>query len=258
MTMSRPTEQDTERGSDAGRTAVDTVLAILETFDHAHRRLGIREIARRSGVPRSTAHRVVTRLLERGALERGEDGRVQVGVRLFEIGTLAPTHTTIRDAAAPYAHHLSEFTQLTVNVATREGTEVVYLEKIATRVAVPHTRVGGRAHLHATGLGKAILAFCPPAFIDEVLAAPLAATTNRTITDPARLRAELALIRARRVAFDLEEFQPGIFCVASPILDASGAPVAAISVTDATRRTQAELHAGAVRTAALAIGRALG
>jgi IclR family acetate operon transcriptional repressor len=256
--MDRPTEQDTNPQRESGRSVIDSVMAVLAAFDHAHRRLGVREISRRSGVARSTAHRIVTRLLEHGALERGDDGRIQVGVRMFEIGTLAPTHTTIRDAAAPYAHHLSEFTQLTVNVATREGAEVVYLEKIASRETVQDTRLGGRADLHATGLGKAILAFSSPTFIDAVVAGPLPAMTRNTITDPQRLRAELEAIRSRRVAFDLEEFRPGMFCVASPILDSNGAPIAAISVTDATRRTQAELHAGAVRTAALAIGRALG
>jgi len=232
-------------------------MAILASFDSAHRRLGVREIARRSGIPRSTAHRAVQRLLAWGALEHAGASGVQIGVRLFEVGTLAPTQMKIRDAAAPYAHHLNEFTQLTVNVAAREGDEVVYLEKISTREPVPHTRLGGRASLHATALGKAILASCASGFIDEVLSRPLPAWTERTITDPGALRSELTLIRTRRIAYDLEEWKSGVFCVASPILDAAGTPIAAISVTGATRRTQAELHAGAVRTAAMAIGRAI-
>jgi len=252
--MSRPGEQDTN----PSRSVVDSVLAILGSFDADHRVMGIREISRRSGVPRSTTHRLTQQLIDGGALERGDDGSVQIGVRLFEIGTLAPAHVAIRDAALPFAHHLNEFTRLTVNLAVQEGSDAVYLEKITTpTLHVPHTRTGGRAHLHATGLGKALLAFSPQQVVDDVLSQPLARVTAHTIVDPDRLRRDLAAIRTRRIAFDLEESRLGLFCVAAPILDSSGTAIAAISVTGATHRSQVEEHAGAVRTAALAIGRAV-
>jgi IclR family acetate operon transcriptional repressor len=250
--MTRPPQPDT----DAGRSAVDTVMAILGSFDEHHRVMGVREISRRAGIPKSSVHRTVGQLLAHGALERRGAG-VQIGVRLFELGTLAPTQATLRDAALPFAHHLSEFTRLTVNLAVREGSQIVYLEKISQAAhRIPHTRLGGRGDVHATGLGKALLAFSPEHEIDDVLAAPLRALTPQTLVDPVALRAELAEIRARRVAFDLEESSPGLFCVAAPILDAGARPIAAISVTGATTRRQVEEHAGSLRTAALAISRA--
>ncbi|WOQ69977.1 IclR family transcriptional regulator [Microbacterium limosum] len=251
--MDRPSQPDTE----AGRSTVDTVMSLLGAFDERHRVMGVRELARRSGIPRSTAHRAIGQLVAWGALERTDDG-VQIGVRLFEIGTLAPTHARLREAALPYAHHLAEFTRLTVNLAVREGSQIVYLEKITQAShRVSHTRLGGRGDAHATGLGKALLAFASASEIDAVLSQPLRPVTPHTIVDPALLRRDLAATRARRVAFDLEESRAGLFCVASPILDAAGAPIAAISVTGATTRAQVEEHAGALRTAALAIGRAV-
>jgi IclR family acetate operon transcriptional repressor len=257
--MHRPTEQDIEASNGGQRTTVDAVVDILEAFDGGHRLQTVRELARRSGVPRSTTHRIVRQLLARRMLESTPRGRIQVGVRMFELGTLAPTHSTIREAALPFAHHLREFTRLTVNVAVREGADVVYLEKLSVpRTRVPHTRQGGRASMHTTALGKAMLAFRPLAEIDEYVSRPLRAATTHTITDPGALRRELELARQRRVAFDLEESGEGLFCVASPILDSAGFSVAAISVTGATLQSQVEEHSGAVRTAALAISRSIG
>lgn len=257
--MNRPTQQDTKASDGGHRPTVDAVVDILEVFDGGHRLQSVRELARRSGVPRTTTHRIVRQLLARSVLESSSDGRVQIGVRVFEWGTLAPTHFSIREAALPYAHHLREFTQLTVNVAVREGADVVYVEKLSVpKTPVPHTRQGGRARLHATALGKAMLAFRPQAEIDEYLSRPMAAVTARTITDVGILRRQLEISHQRRVAFDLEESGAGLFCVAAPILDSDGLSVAAISITGATVQAQAEEHALAVRTTALAISRAVG
>jgi IclR family transcriptional regulator, acetate operon repressor len=248
--MARPTEQDTP-------SAVRKALGMLDAFTAATPELSIRELARRSGVARSTAHRIVGDLLDWGALERSPGG-LRLGVKLFELGSLAPTSVTLRDAALPYAHHLHEVTQLTVNVAIRSGAEIVYLEKITSRsLRVPHSRQGGRGALHATGLGKAILAYEDPAEVDLVLGSPLAALTPKTIVDPAALRAELARVRERRVAYDVEESRLGLFCVAAPILDARGRALGALSVTGATALDQAERFAPAVSTTALAVAGAL-
>lgn len=248
--MERPTLQDTP-------SAVGKALGMLDAFTAASPELSIRELARRSGVARSTAHRLVGELIDWGALERTPAG-VRLGMKLFELGSLAPTPVTLRDAALPYAHHLHEVTQLTVNVAIRDGGEIVYLEKITSRaLRVPHSRQGGRGALHATALGKAILAFGDPAEVETLLTQPLEALTPKTIVEPATLRAELARVRERRVAYDVEESRLGLFCVAAPILDARGRAVGALSVTGATALDQAERFAPAVSTTALAVAGAL-
>lgn len=248
--MERPGEQDTP-------SAVRKALGMLDAFTPEAPELSIRELARRSGVARSTAHRLVGELVGWGALERSPGG-VRLGVKLFELGSLAPSSVTLRDAALPYAHHLHEVTQLTVNVAIRSGDEIVYLEKITSRsLRVPHSRQGGRGALHATGLGKAILAFGDAGDVDRLLAGPLAPLTPKTIVDPAALRVELGRVRERRVAYDVEESRLGLFCVAAPILDGRGRALGAISVTGATALDQAQRFAPAVATTALAVAGAL-
>lgn len=250
--MPRPADQD------AATSSLTRGLSLLDLFSSADRELSISEMARRSGIPKSTAHRLVLDLLEWGALERGRAG-LRLGVRLFELGTLVPSSAMLRDIALPYAHNLNEVTHLTCNLAVREGSEVLYIEKITTRtLRVPHSRLGGRARMHATGLGKAILAFSGPTFVDSVLAQPLAAQTGRTITDPAVLRTELEKVRADKVAYDAEESHDGLFCVAAPIFSGQGRVVGAISVTGATELAQAERYAPAVRTTAMALSNALG
>lgn len=247
--MTSPALQDTP-------SSLRRALALLDAFSAEHRELSIRELSSRAGVSRSTTHRLASELVEWGALER-TNGGLRLGVKLFELGTLAPSSTTIREAATPYLHTLHEVTHLTANLAVREGSQIVYLEKISSRqLRVPHTRLGGRGTLHATALGKAILAFS-----EGVDLAPLAATmtrvTDRTITTPAGLTRELARVRAARVAFDVEESQPGLFCVAAPVLDRRGQAIAAISVTGATALSQAERFAPTVIATASALSRGL-
>ncbi len=171
---------------------------------------------------------------------------------------LVSTPSTLRELAIPYAHNLNEVTHLTSNLAVRDGAEIIYIEKISSRtLKVPHSRLGGRATLHATGLGKAILAFSDPDFIESVLRGELVAKTSKTITDPEVLRKELAQIHESKVAYDVEESQLGMFCVAAPVFARRNVVVGAISVTGATALAQAQHFAPAVRTTAMALSRAL-
>lgn len=158
------------------------------------------------------------------------------------------------------AHNLNEVTKLTSNIAIREGSEVLYIEKITTRtLKVPHSRVGGRARMHATALGKAILAFSDRDFVDSVLSGPLLQQTEKTITDPAALRSELSRVRQERVAYDVEESRLGLFCVSAPVFAGQGGPVAgAISVTGATELAIAKRYAPAVLATAMALSSAIG
>lgn len=246
------TERD--RGSSS---SLRRALRMLESFTPEKPELSIRELSKLSGIPRSTVHRLTQDLLDWGALERGEHG-VRLGVRLFELGTLAPSQTTLREAASPFLHTLNEVTRLTANLAIREGQGIVYVEKISTAtLRVPHSRLGGRGYVHATALGKAILAFTSSDVVDELVAQPLRAVTPHTITDPDALRRELASVRRERRAFDIEESRGGLFCVAAPILDRGGRALAAVSVTGATALSQAERFAPVVMATAQSIGRSL-
>jgi DNA-binding IclR family transcriptional regulator len=230
---------------------------LLDAFTPERPELSVRELAARAGVPRSTTHRLVGELLAWGALERGGRG-VRLGVKLFELGAMAPTPNRLVESASAHLHTLREVTGLTANLAIREGDDVVYLEKIGARdLRVPHSRLGGRGLLHATGLGKAILAFSPQADVDAYLERPLLSLTRATITDPDALRTELARVRRAGAAFDLAESFDGLFCVAAPVRDRRGFAIAALSVTGATARSQAERFAPAVIATARALERAL-
>lgn len=249
--MTRPAEQDTISSLARG-------LSLLELFSAERTELSIREMARRSGIPKSTTHRLVLDLIEWGALEKGRSG-VRLGVRLFELGHLVPEHSRLRELAIPFAHSLNEITHLTSNLAVRDGSEIIYIEKISSRdLKVPHSRTGGRLPMHCTALGKAILAYSTDEFVDAVLAGPLARRSPKTITDPELIRRELVDIRQQRVAYDLEESQQSLFCVAAPIFARHSRVVGALSVTGATALGQARSFAGVVRASAQAISHALG
>lgn len=247
---------ETTRGE--GESSLTRGLSLLELFSADESEISISEMARRTGMPKSTTHRLVSDLAKWGALERGKSG-MRLGVRLFELGHLVPDHSRLRELAIPFAHSLNEITHLTSNLAVREGNEIIYIEKINSRdLRVPHSRIGGRLPMHCTGLGKAILANSSQAFVDSILEAPLNAVTPHTITDPDVLRRELADIRHSRVAYDLEESQSGLFCVAAPIFARSGRVVGALSVTGATTQSQARSFAGVVLASAHALSHALG
>ncbi len=244
--MARPTRQDT--GSSLRRA-----FALLEAFTADRPELSVRELADRSGVPRSTAHRIARELTAWGALERGAGG-LRLGVKLFELGTRAPSPATLREAASPYLHTLNEVSGLTANLAILEGGEIVYLEKIATAsLRVPHSRLGGRGAAHATALGKAILAYSDAATVDGIARGSLAPLTAATVTSETRLRAELAGVRREGLAYDVEESRAGLFCVAAPVFDAHGAVLAAVSVTGATALAQATQFAPVVMATARSI-----
>ncbi|MFC4243174.1 IclR family transcriptional regulator [Gryllotalpicola reticulitermitis] len=248
--MVRPDSQDTASSLTRG-------LSLLDLFTVREPELSIRELARRSGLPKSTAHRLVGDLLAWGALERTPRG-VRLGVHLFELGSLVPAHRRLREIAIPYAHNLNEVTQLTSNIAVRDGSDIMYVEKITSRsLNVPHSRVGGRLPMHCTALGKAMLAYSEPEFVDRLLGGELRALSSRTITSPQVIRAELAKIRETKVAYDVEESQPGLFCVAAPVFGPFDEVVGAISVTGATSLTQAQRFAPVVRTTAMALSRVL-
>jgi IclR family acetate operon transcriptional repressor len=233
-------------------------LRLLSVFSADDSEISISELARRADMPKSTTHRLVTDLVGFGALERGRTG-VRLGVRLFELGHLVPDHRKLRELAMPFARDLAEATKLTANVAVREGTEIIYLEKITSNnLRVPHSRVGGRLPIHCTALGKSILAHSSSLLVESILAAPLEGLSSHSITDSDLLRRELSAVRQTGVAYDLEESQDGLFCVAAPVFARANRVVGALSVTGATSQGEARSWANLVRQAARGLSQRLG
>ena len=233
-------------------------FAVLEAFTPERPSLPLSEVSRRARLPLTTTHRLLGELCDSGALERNADGSYRVGLRLWEIGSLAPRGVPLREAAMPFLEDLYEVTHENVQLGVREGRDVVYIERIAGRRAVGVlTRVGGRFPLHASGIGLVLLAHAPEPIQREVLEAPLQRFTDYTITDPVRLKRVLAQVRREGVAVSDRQVTDDALSVAAPITDPSAEVIAALSVVATASATVAARLAPAVRAAALGTSRAL-
>ncbi|MFF1438799.1 IclR family transcriptional regulator [Streptomyces sp. NPDC058295] len=241
------------------RSAPGRLLAVLAAFDHTHPALSLTDISRRAGLTLTTAHRLVSALTEWGALERDPSGVYHVGLRLWEVAALAPRGLALRQVALPFLEDLYEATHENVQLAVRDGSEVVYTEWLSGRSAVGvHIRVGARWPLHVTGVGLALLAHSDFALQEEYCAGPLASYTAHTITDPARLRRVLAEVRRAGVAVSSRQVTDDALSVAAPVRGPGGAVAAAVSVVVPHADAQVPVLAPAVRLAARGISRALG
>ncbi|HEY3994886.1 MAG TPA: IclR family transcriptional regulator [Mycobacterium sp.] len=229
---------------------IDRISLVLDAFDGPGR-LTLAQIVRRTGLPRSSAHRMLERLVQLRWLRRsGRD--YELGMRLVELGSLAVHQDRLVRAAGPLLGELHRATGLVAHLAILDGPDVVYLDKVGDRMsdAVP-TRVGGRQPAHCTAVGKAILADC-----DQDAALDLRVQkTKYSISSSAQLAVELAKVRAHGVAFEREESLLGFGCVAAPIGN-PGEAVAAVSVCGPTSRLTFDQRLTApVRMTAMAIWR---
>jgi IclR family transcriptional regulator, acetate operon repressor len=242
----------------ADRSVLDRAFRILGAYGPADRSLTLAEMTRRTGIPKATVHRMAREMLALGALE-GQRGVYRLGMRMFELGQLVSRQRDLREAALPFMQDLFEAAHETVHLAVLDGTEVLYIEKIAGhRRVTAGSRIGGRLPAHCTAVGKAMLAVSPPDVLDALLATGLARRTAFTISTPSVLRNQLARSTRDGVAYEREESDLGVTCVASPVFSFGGRVVAAISITGPVSRLDPERYAPAVRMAALALSRRLG
>lgn len=215
---------------------VERMTLILDAFEGStSTRLTLEEVAQRTHLPRSTAHRILDQLVKLSWLQHAASG-YGLGHRALALSGGDRGHGQLRAAAAPLLHELQMRTGLVVHLAVLEGSEVGYLDKVGGRFAtVVPSRVGGRAPAHSTALGKALLAWIEPEEVDGLLAPGPDRRTGRTIADMATLHQELHRIRQRGgLAFERGECFPDIACAAAAVRGPEG-PVAAISVVGDVR-----------------------
>ncbi|MBJ7359609.1 IclR family transcriptional regulator [Nocardioides sp.] len=206
------------RTSSPGASVTSRALALLGAFDETHRRLSLTELAERAALPVPTAHRLVAELVDWGALSRADDGRYVVGRRVWDLGLLAPVQTGLRQLASPYLHDLYGATLATVHLAVRDELEVLYVDRLAGHASVPVvSQVGSRLPIHATGVGKVLLAHAPQDVQARVLGARLARLTAYTVTQPGSLRRQLARVLRDDYATTTEEMSLGACSVAVPV-----------------------------------------
>ncbi|WP_422933034.1 IclR family transcriptional regulator [Sinomonas sp. P47F7] len=245
------------RAQAAGRSVTSRALNVLAAFDQEHPVLGLSEIARRSGTPVATCHRLLSELVDWGALARTNDGRYQIGHRLWTLGMLAPVQKGLRDVAAPYMHDVLFATRHVVNLMVLEGARALVLERIAgTAVGQPVARVGERLPLHTSAGGKVLLAHAPRPVVERAFA-ELARDTRHSITDPSRLSQELLRVRERGYATTVEEHALGTSGMAVPVFNTEARLLAALGVVVVGKVLSVERTLPALQVAAKAIGRDL-
>lgn len=239
-----------DRDDGERRSVLARVDCIIGAFDRADGALSLHELTERTGLPKSTVHRMVDQLVGIGWIEREVSG-YRIGMRLFEIGGLASRRSRLSDLAYPHLHALSVSTGLAVQMAILDGVDVVYLERIPMRGFHLPTRQGGRQPAYCTALGKSMLAFDDETAA-EVLEQDLPGRTARTLTSARELRTELERIADTGLAFDHQESYEGLACVAAPVRG-SGRAIAAVSVTGPVARIDLHAVAPLVRATAAAI-----
>lgn len=209
-------------------------VAILEAMATARRPLGVSELGVLLGLPKPTAHRIVRMLESEGLLQREPGSRRYVpGARMVQLGLGIVAASMLRAPRHAILEALSQQIGETCNFGVMTGSHVVYLDRVES--AWPfglRFEPGSRVPLHCTSMGKLFLSQLPAQRRSLLLRSiPLYRYTETTITDPACLETELENIRATQVSIDNQEFLAGVVCVAVPVCDPDGQPVAAVAVS---------------------------
>lgn len=249
---------------DGSVQSVERALMLLEALGEDGEGLRLTDLARQCSLSVSTTHRLLTTLQKRRFVEFDRnDGHWQVGRQAFSVGSAFIRHRNFIAVANPYLRDLRDRTRETANLGVLDEGEMVILSQVESREIMRATsRVGGRAPVYATGMGKAILASFP----DEAIAGYVPEKswrklTERTLAGEKELLAEMARIRAAGYAVDDEEFVTGLRCVAATVFDRAGEALFAISISGLAARVPAERVASVgelVVSTAQAITRALG
>jgi IclR family transcriptional regulator, KDG regulon repressor len=224
--------------------AIQRALDILEALLEARSPLSLQQICARTGLPKSTAFRIVSNLIQRQYLVEGEEG-YRLGFKPLQLGALVEEKLDLKHQALPFLRKLVDRFGETVHLAVLdEDFRVLYVEKLSAEraVGVMISRVGLTAPMHCTALGKVMAAFRPEDEIRRwIRASGLKPYTDATITEEEPFLRELSEIRRRGYAIDNVEHELGVRCIAAPILDKSGAVIAALSIAGPDTRMPALL-----------------
>lgn len=221
---------DPAREPRSGAQSVERALAVLRVIESAGEDTGVSEIAQRTGLTVSTAHRLTRALCEAGLVSQdSRTERYQLGPALVVLGRRAEERLGY-SRALPALEDLAERTAESVNLGIQTGHEVLVVLDVTSRQPLRFDQEpGSRVPVHTSAMGKCLLAFSPDADAAVRSLPALSQVTSRTITDRAALRRELDTVGARGWALNDEERNPGVRAVALPVLDASGFAVAAIA-----------------------------
>lgn len=224
------------------KSVTGRALSVLGAFDVQHPELTLTELAKRTGLALATAYRLAGDLEKEQYLVRDGEGMYRLGTRLWEMGVLTPLHGRLRESAMPFLLNLQYDCRETVQLAIREGTDGIYVEKLTLETSVPvQSRIGARIPLHATGIGKSLLAFAPEGFLEAFLQLPMAAYSETTITNPHELARELRVIRRQGFSESNQEYHAGSTSIAAPVV-VDGVAVAAVGIVNYELRDDLRIY----------------
>lgn len=240
------------------RGSVDKAFALLRAFEPDDAAgVGVSELARRTDLSKSTAHRLLSTLVQNNAVQRA-DNVYRLGPLFAELTQEDMTQhgQLVSEILTPFLAALFERTRMTVHLGYLVGTDISYANKLhsVTGVRSP-SRIGGRVPGYATGVGKAILAWDQD-LTELAIEKGLSRWTPNTITAPDEFRRVLAKVRDEGLAYDREEISVGLSCVAAPIFGRGSVPVAAMSVSGPTETFRAEDHIPGLRRITAAASKA--
>ena len=236
-------KEEAAGGAEGSTNAIDRAFAILEAIAERDHGLTNAELSRRLEIPKSSASYILRVLERRGYLWRDrESNRYHLGLRVLSLSRGVLNGIDVRDVALPALRQLMEGTHLTAHLAILDHGEAVYVERVEAQSFVRvNTWIGRRMEVHATAVGKALIAWLPEEELKTMLRVKgMRRHTSKTITVYPRLMQDLEQVRERGYAIDDEESDYGVRCVAAPILDQSGQVVAAIGVTGTTMQNDLE------------------
>ncbi len=212
--------------------ALDRALGLLEHL--ARQGMTLTELAQVSGQAVATVYRALITLRGRGMVEVEEAGQIwHVGAGAFRVGTAFLRRTKVVERARGPMDALMRGTGETANLGVESGDEVLFLSQVETHEAIrAFFPPGTKGPMHSSGIGKALLAFYPVERVRAIVARQgLVRFTQATLTDEAALLGNLARTRDRGFAVDDQERAEGMRCIAAPIFNAHGEPVAGVSVS---------------------------
>ncbi len=244
-------------------TSLQRGLRMLGLFAAEERGLSATDVARLSSLPVSTVHRFLVNLESAGFLNYDSTGLYRLGIACVSLGHAVRGQLDVRRASLPQLQELNHRTRETVHLTIRHGLSAVYVEKLDSPEPLRiHSRIGATVPLYCTAVGKVLLAYLPEAEREKILdQLELKRFTENTASNLQELQAELHRTRKQGYAFDLEEHEPHIRCIAAPIWDHAGMVNASLSVTGpAVRMSAARLRqiAPLIRDAGLKISEQLG
>lgn len=244
-------------------SSVATAARILREFGKHGTQFGVTQLARRVGVGKSTAHRIIWTLVEEGLLEKVEEtGLFRLTTTMRALGASAETAQRLHEAATIPLDRLRRKTNGTLHLAILDGLDVLYVERREGPGAIPVFRaIGTRTSAHATSSGKVLLAFLPVDHQRHLIAdMRLTPKTPRTITSRREFLAELEKVRHQGYAENRGESEPGMCSIAAPVRDPLGQVIASVSVAEYVGNVDAGLRhlAGPVVETARRISSGLG